>query len=136
MADEGSKLEMTELILEEKELEAKLAVVEQKLEAPMARLKKAKEIYDKAKAALEGAIDEVKPLKSEKTLIEGELELLAEKKSKLRQEVRLQEAGGLLLQALDASRVDLLLLLGRFLRATAGGAPRSLIEATGGAAEE
>ncbi len=94
MADEGSQLEMAEYILQEKELKAKLAVVQQKLQAPVAKLKKAKMILAKAQAAYDAALAEVKPLLSDKTLLEGELEILEGKKSRLRQEARFAEGGG------------------------------------------
>ncbi len=91
--DEGSAAVMTEYVLEEKRLRAKLGVLEQQLVEPEARLDKAKAILLKAKAAYEQALEVVKPLRSDKTLLEGELQLLEEKKQKLRMEMRMQEAG-------------------------------------------
>lgn len=84
--EEGFRMEMAELIRQEKELEAKLGVIEQKLTAPEAKLEKAKQIVLKAKAALEQCLEEVRPLRSERELVAGELGLVVEKKSKLRQE--------------------------------------------------
>ena len=47
----------------------------------------------KAKAAYEQILAEVKPLRSDKTLLEGELELLSDKKAKLRHEAALARGG-------------------------------------------
>lgn len=95
MADEGSRLEMTELVLQEKELRAKLEALEEALREPEAKLEKAKAILLKAKAAYEEAAEVVRPLRSEKVLAEGELELVLEKKAKVRQAARMLEAGGI-----------------------------------------
>lgn len=91
---EGTTLEMTELILMEKEQQAKLDAVEAALEEPERKLARAKELLLKAKAAYEHCLDNVKPLRSDKILIEGELEMLAGKKSVLRQEAAIEHAGG------------------------------------------
>ncbi len=92
--EEGFRMEMAERIREENELKAKLAILEQALEAPEAKLEKAKQILIKAKAHYDACLDEVKPLRSDKTLIEGELVLIEEKKSKLRQEAAYARGGG------------------------------------------
>ncbi len=92
--NEGTSMEMTELILMEKEERAKLAAVEAALVEPEAKLARAKELLLKAKTAYEHCLAAVKPLRSDKILIEGELELLAGKKSVLRQEAALEHAGG------------------------------------------
>lgn len=92
--EEGFRLEMAELIRQENDLKAKIGVLEQKLEAPEAKLAKAKEIVLKAKAAYEACLEAVKPLRSDKTLLEGELQLVEEKKSKLRQEAAIARGGG------------------------------------------
>ncbi|MCA9516982.1 MAG: hypothetical protein KC635_18695 [Myxococcales bacterium] len=91
--DEGYQLEMAEYVREEKELKAKLAVVEQKLVGPEAKLQKAREIVLKAKAAYDQINAEVTPLRSEKTLLLGELELVGEKKAKIRHEAALAKGG-------------------------------------------
>lgn len=95
MSDEGTQLEMTELVLEGKELQAKLAVLEQRLAEPMMRLAKAKQLLTRAKAAYEVCLEEVRPLRSDKILLEGELERVEEAKSKLRVESRVAEGGGI-----------------------------------------
>ncbi|MFO0746748.1 MAG: hypothetical protein U1F43_13915 [Myxococcota bacterium] len=92
--EEGFRLEMAEYIRQENELKAKLALVVQQLEAPEAKLEKAKQIVLKAKAAFEQCLDAVRPLRSDKTLIEGELQMIEEKKSKLRQEAAVARGGG------------------------------------------
>jgi len=84
--EEGFRLEMAEHIRQENELKTKLAILEQKLEAPMAKLEKAKQIVLKAKAALEQCLEDVRPLRSDRELVLGELQLIEEKKSKLRQD--------------------------------------------------
>ncbi len=94
MIDEGSQLEMTELVLEEKEIKAKLGVLDQRLAEPERRLLKAKQLLLKAKSAYESILEEVRPLRSDKILLEGELERVHEAKSKLRVEARLLEGGG------------------------------------------
>jgi len=91
--DEGFRMEMAEYIRQEKELKVKLEILEQKLEKPEAKLAKAREIVLKAKAAYEACLAEVKPLRSDKTLIEGELEMLSEKKAKLRHDAAMAKGG-------------------------------------------
>lgn len=93
--DEGSKLVMTELVLEEKRLRAKIALLDKQLEEPEAKLAKAKAILLKAKAHFEQCLEAVKPLRSDKILLEGELEILEAKKAELRVESRLMAGGGL-----------------------------------------
>jgi len=92
--EEGFRLEMAEHIRQENELKAKLAILEQQLEGPEAKLDKAKQILLKAKAHFEQCLEEVRPLRSDKTMIEGELQLIEEKKSKLRQEAAFARGGG------------------------------------------
>lgn len=92
--EEGFRLEMAEHIRQENELKAKLAILIEKLEKPEAKLARAKEILLKAKAAYEQILAEVTPLRSDKTLIEGELQMIEEKKSKLRQEAIFARGGG------------------------------------------
>ena len=87
--EEGFRIEMAEYIREEKELQVKLGVIEHNLEAPLAKLDKAKAILLKAKTHYEACLAEVQPLRSEQTLLQGELELVREKKSKLRREALL-----------------------------------------------
>ena len=95
MSDEGTQLEMTEYILMEKELRAKIEALEARLVEPEARLDKAKALLLKAKAAFEGILEEVRPLRSDKILLEGELESVLEKKAQLRIEARVAEGGGI-----------------------------------------
>lgn len=92
--EEGYRLEMAEHIKQENELKAKLAILEQQLEAPEAKLEKAKEILLKAKAHYEQCMDVVRPLRSDRELIVGELQMIEEKKSKLRQEAAFARGGG------------------------------------------
>lgn len=92
--EEGFRLEMAEHIKQEQELKVKLGVIVENLKRPEERLAKAKEILLKAKAAYEQILAEVTPLRSDKALIEGELELIEEKKSKLRQEALYARGGG------------------------------------------
>lgn len=91
--EEGFRMEMAEYVRDEKALKARLGVIEMNLEKPMAKLAKAKAIVAKAQAAFDQILAEVKPLHSDKVLLEGELELLGEKKSKLRMEA-LRARGG------------------------------------------
>ena len=92
--EEGFRLEMAEHIKQEQELKVKLGVIVENLKRPEERLARAKEILLKAKAAYEQILAEVTPLRSDKALIEGELELIEEKKSKLRQEALYARGGG------------------------------------------
>ena len=91
--DEGYRLELAEYIAQEKALKVKLEILEQKLAGPEAKLAKAREIVLKAKAAYEQILAEVKPLRSDKALLEGELELLGEKKAKIRHDAALARGG-------------------------------------------
>jgi hypothetical protein len=93
--NEGDPLEMTEYILQEKELEGKIRKLVQQMQEPVARLKRAKAILGKAQAAFDAQLAVCKPLQSDKMLLEGELELLLEKKSDLRREARLRQGGGI-----------------------------------------
>jgi hypothetical protein len=92
--EEGFRLEMAEYIRQENELKAKLGVIVEQLKGPEEKLAKARAILLKAKAAYEQILEEVTPLRSDKTLLEGELTLVEEKKSKLRQEALFQRGGG------------------------------------------
>lgn len=92
--EEGFRLEMAEHIRQENELKAKLGIIEEKLKGPEEKLAKARAIVLKAKQAYEQLLEEVTPLRSDKTLIEGELTMIEEKKSKLRQEALFQRGGG------------------------------------------
>lgn len=92
--EEGYRLEMAEYIRQENELKAKLAILVDKLKKPEEKLARAKEILLKAKAAYEHILADVKPLRSDKILIEGELQMIAEKKSTLRQEAAIARGGG------------------------------------------
>ncbi len=91
--EEGFRMEMAEYVRDEKELKVKLEILEQKLAGPEAKLAKARAILLKAKAHYEQSLAVVKPLKSDKVLIEGELEMLGEKKAKLRHEAALARGG-------------------------------------------
>ncbi len=95
MADEGSKQLMAELVLMEKEQEAKLAEIQTQLDAHEPRLAKARDIVLKAKAKYDEVRGIVDPLRSDKVLVEGELELIAQKKSECRVEARRIEVGGI-----------------------------------------
>lgn len=93
--NEGDQLEMTELVLQEKELKAKIGVVESKMQEPLEKLRRVRALLDKAKAAYADALATVKPLQSDKMLLEGELEMVMEKKSVLRQEARMRQSPGI-----------------------------------------
>ncbi len=95
MADEGSQALMAELVLMEKEEQAKLAAVQAQLDAELPRLAKAREVVLKAKAKYDEIKALVDPLESDKILIQGELDLIAQKKSECRVEARRIEAGGI-----------------------------------------
>ena len=86
---------MTEFLLQEKELKEKVRKVMLAMKEPVEKLRKAKAILEKAKAHFANCLAEVKPLQSDKIMLEGELELIEEKKSKLRQEARFAESGGI-----------------------------------------
>ena len=92
--EEGFRLEMAEYIKQENELQTKLGVLVENMKRPEEKLAKAKEILLKAKAHFEQILAELSPMRSEKTLLEGELQLLEEKKSKLRQDAIYARGGG------------------------------------------
>ena len=93
--NEGDRLEMAEYILQEKELEEKLKHLNKQMQEPLQKLRRAKEILNRAQAAFDQALATCKPLQSEKILLEGELELLMDKKRELRKDARLREGGGI-----------------------------------------
>ena len=95
MADEGSTQLMAELVMMEKEEEAKLAQVQAQLDVQEPRLAKARELLVKAKANYDQVKALIEPLQSDKILIEGELEALAQKKSDCRVQARRVEVGGI-----------------------------------------
>jgi len=92
--DEGFRLEMAEHIKREQELRAKLGVINEKMKEPEEKLAKARMILLKAKEVYEKYLEELTPLRSDKTLIEGELQMIEEAKSKLRQEALYARGGG------------------------------------------
>ena len=91
--EEGYRLEMAEYLKMEQELNAKLAILVDRLKVPEERLEKAKQILLKAKAACEQILEEIRPLRSDKTLIEGELQLLGEKKATLKHDALMARGG-------------------------------------------
>jgi len=93
--NEGDRLEMAEYILQEKELEEKLAHVGKQMKEPLEKLRRTKALLNRAQAAFDEALAVCKPLQSEKILLEGELELLLDKKRELRRDARLREGGGI-----------------------------------------
>ena len=95
MADEGSERLMAELLLMEKEEDAKLAVIQAQLDEHEPRLRKARELVLKAKAKFDEVRAVVDPLRSDKIMIEGELEAIAQKKAECRMEARRIEVGGI-----------------------------------------
>ena len=94
MSEDGFELEMTELVLEEKEIRKKIKDLEALLSGPETQLIKAEDLLRKAQAAHQRAEDEVKPLRSDKILLEGELERLEEKKAKCRVDSALARGKG------------------------------------------
>lgn len=92
--EEGFRMEMAEYIRQENELKAKLAIIVDKMKGPEEKLAKARAILVKAKQAYELILEDLTPLRSDRTLIEGELTMIEEKKSKLRQEALFQRGGG------------------------------------------
>jgi hypothetical protein len=92
--EEGFRMEMAEYIRQENELKAKLGVLAEQMKGPEEKLAKARAIVLKAKAAYEQILEELTPMRSDKTLLEGELTMVEEKKSKLRQEALFQRGGG------------------------------------------
>lgn len=95
MADEGSEALMAELVMMEKEEQAKLAEVQAQLDIHEPRLAKARELILKAKAKYDEVKALVDPLQSDKILIQGELASIAQKKSECRMEARRIEVGGI-----------------------------------------
>jgi len=95
MADEGSTQLMAELVMMEKEEEAKLAKVQAELDIHEPRLAKARELVLKAKAKYDEVKAVIDPLESDKILIQGELEAIAKKKVECRMEARRVEVGGI-----------------------------------------
>ena len=95
MADEGSKELMAELVLMEKEEQAKLDAIQAELDVHAPRLAKARELVLKAKAKYDEIKAVVDPLESDKILIQGELSDIARKKSECRIEARRIEVGGI-----------------------------------------
>ena len=93
--NEGDRLEMAEYILQEKELQEKLTRVTQQMKDPLEKLRRAKELLNRAQAAFDQALATCKPLQSEKILLEGELEILMDKKRDLRRDARLRDGGGI-----------------------------------------
>jgi len=92
--EEGFRIEMAEYIRQENELKAKLGVLAEQMKGPEEKLAKARAILLKAKTAYEQILEELTPMRSDKTLLEGELTMVEEKKSKLRQEALFQRGGG------------------------------------------
>jgi hypothetical protein len=95
MADEGSTELMAELVMMEKEEEAKLATIQAQLDVHEPRLAKARELILKAKAKYDEVKVVVAPLQSDKILIQGELDAIAQKKADCRMEARRVEVGGI-----------------------------------------
>ena len=95
MADEGSTALMAELVLMEKEEQAKLDAIQAELDVHTPRLAKARELVLKAKAKYDEIKAVVDPLESDKILIQGELADIARKKSECRIEARRIEGGGI-----------------------------------------
>jgi hypothetical protein len=95
MADEGSTELMAELVMMEKEEEAKLAAIQAQLDVHEPRLAKARELILKAKAKYDEVKVVVAPLQSDKILIQGELDAIAQKKADCRMEARRVEVGGI-----------------------------------------
>ena len=93
--NEGDRLEMTEYVLMEKELQEKIDRVNKQMKEPLERLRRSKELLNRAQAAFDDALAVCKPIQSDKILLEGELELLLEKKKELRKDARLREGGGI-----------------------------------------
>ena len=95
MADEGSEALMAELVMMEKEEEAKLAKIQAELDVQEPRLAKARELVIKAKAKYDEVKALIEPLQSDKILIEGELASIAQKKAECRMQARRIEVGGI-----------------------------------------
>ena len=95
MATEGDRGLMAQYILEEKRLTAAIADLNDRLKVPNEKLARAREILLKAKASYDQAKGAVESLESDRTLVEGELDLVLEKKSKLRVEAAVAQGGGI-----------------------------------------
>ena len=95
MATEGDRGLMAQYILEEKRLSGAIDDLTDRLKAPSEKLERAREVLLKAKAAYDQAKGAVESLQSDRMLLEGELDLVREKKSKLRVEAAVAEGGGI-----------------------------------------
>jgi len=85
---------MAEYIKEEKRLTAAMEELDGKLVAPNEKLDRARGLLLKAKSAYDQAKGAVDAIVSDRILLEGELSMIREKKSKLRVEARVAEVGG------------------------------------------
>jgi hypothetical protein len=95
MSTDGDRGLMAQYILEEKRLGAAIEDLNDRLRAPNEKLERARELLLKAKAAYDQSKSVVESLESDRTLLEGDLDLVLEKKSKLRVESRVAEGGGI-----------------------------------------
>lgn len=95
MATDGDRGLMAQYILEEKRLTAAIDDLNAQLLEPTQKLERTREVLLRAKAAYDQAKAVVGSLESDRTLLEGELELITEKKTKLRIEARVAEGGGM-----------------------------------------
>ncbi len=95
MATDGDRCLMAQYILEEKRLTAAIDDLNAQLLEPTQKLERTREVLLRAKAAYDQAKAVVGSLESDRTLLEGELELITEKKTKLRIEARVAEGGGM-----------------------------------------
>lgn len=95
MSTEGDRGLMAQYILEEKRLGAAIEDLNDRLVGPSEKLARARELLLKAKAAYDQSKGVVESLESDRSLIEGELELVLEKKSKLRVESQVAQGGGI-----------------------------------------
>ena len=95
MATDGDRAVMAEYIKEEKRLQALVDDLNAQLVAPTEKLERSKELLVKAKAAYDQAKGVVDGLVSDRTLLEGDLDLIRQKKSQLRVEARVAEGGGI-----------------------------------------
>ena len=95
MADEGSERLMAELIMMQKEEEAKLAAIQAQLDEHEPRLEKARALVLKAKEKYDEIKAIIDPLQSDKIMVEGELADIERQKSECRMEARRIEVGGI-----------------------------------------
>jgi hypothetical protein len=95
MATDGDRALMAEYIKEEKRLGAAMDEVNGRLEAPREKLERSREVLMRAKSAFDQAKAAVEALESDRILLEGELDLVREKKSRLRVEAQVAEGGGI-----------------------------------------